>query len=133
MRTPVVRGVIAGLVVCVTSLSALPPDVQALPTGSLSVERASAAREAQVEHVLSVLSQPAAQWHLRVAGVTTADVRQALAGLDDAQLASVAQQADRVRVAGDAVLVIGISLGTILLVALAACIIYLIVRDRRSL
>jgi hypothetical protein len=104
-----------------------------MPTESRAIVSTASAREAHIDQIMQVLTRPDSQMHLRVLGITPHEVRAQLASLDDAQLTAVAERAESVHGAGDAIVVIGISLGTILIVALIAFIVYVIAKDSKKL
>ena len=82
-------------------MGAWPGGAAAMPSRSVpALQQGSLEREAQVEAILNVLSKPAAQIHLRAAGLNPAELRARLSALDDAQLACLSRQANRVKAAG---------------------------------
>ena len=91
-------------------ISVPPSNAFAFPSGSLSVSSAPGVRDAQINKVMSILSRPDAQLHLRLMRIDEKEVRSALAKLDDAQLAQVARKADTVKAAGDGALGVIIAL-----------------------
>ena len=94
-----------------TAIISVPPsNVFAFPSESLSMISADGVRDAQINKVMSVLSRPEAQLHLRLMRINDQQVRVALTKLDDAQLTQVAQKADSVKAAGDGALGIVIAL-----------------------
>ncbi len=73
----------------------------AMPTDSLAVSAAASTREAQIEKIVSVLSRPEAQIHLRAAGIRQPELRVRLSKLNDSQLTILAQRADTLKAAGE--------------------------------
>lgn len=123
LNRPVIVAVAASLLLA--SIAA--PPVYALPTESAAPVSTASVRQAQIDHIMQVLERPAAQWHLRAMGLSPEQVKTRLADLDDAQLNQIADKADAVRGAGDPVLIIGISLGTVVLVALLVLLIVVLI------
>ena len=99
-------------------LGILPSSSFAFPSESLSLAVTSSAREAQVSHILSVLSRPEAQVHLRLMGVHQDQIEKSLSKLDDSQLQRIAEKADAVKVGGDGLGIIIALLVIVLLVVL---------------
>ncbi len=91
---------VAVLAVWALILGSSPGGAVAMPTGSVAQLQSTAVREAQIAQILGVLDHPCAQWHLRLAGVTPAQMREDLATLDDTQLASIAHKAQAVKAGG---------------------------------
>ena len=104
-------------------LGGLPSNAFAFPSESLSTGGASEARQAQIDKVMSALSRPEAQLHLRLMRIDEGQVRTALAKLDEAQLAQVAQKADKVKAAGDGAL--GLLIALLVVVLLVVLIVNL--------
>ena len=104
-------------------LSVPPSNAFAFPSESLSVSDTAGARQAQIDKVMSVLSRPEAQLHLRLMRINDQQVRAALTKLDDAQLAQVARKADTVKAAGDGTL--GVLIALLVIVLLVVLIINL--------
>lgn len=96
-----------------------PERVLAMPSESSTItQTVSASRQAQIDRIVTVLSRPQAQVHLRAAGIRLADLKTRLSELDDAQLARVAQRADRVKAAGQWGIVIGLLVVVILIIVI---------------
>lgn len=112
----IVRGVTAWALV----LGLPPSGAQAMPTPPLELVQPVAHREAQIDQIMQALARPAAKIHLRAMGIRESDLRTRLARLDDAQLASVAEQAEAVKAAGVLGLVIALLVIAILIVVLIA-------------
>ena len=99
-------------------LGVRPGRAMAMPSESARSFQSDSMREAQIETIMSVLSRPEAQIHLRAHGVDPAKLRTKLARLDDSQLTSVAEKAEAVRSAGFLGLLIGLLVVLILVVVL---------------
>lgn len=93
-----------------------PGQASALPTASVVSVQTASARDTQIEKIVSALSTPRAQVHLRMAGINPAKLREKLARLDDAQLNRVAQKADAVKAGGELGLIIALLVLTILII-----------------
>ena len=102
-------------------LSVPPSNAFAFPSESLSVSDTAGARQAQIDKVMSVLSRPEAQLHLRLMRINDQQVRAALTKLDDAQLAQVARKADTVKAGGDI-------LGLVIVLLVIAILVILIMK-----
>lgn len=93
-----------------------PGRVFALPTASVASVQTASARDVQIETIVSALSAPRAQVHLRMAGISPTRLKEGLSRLDDAQLAQVARKADAVKAGGELGLIIGLLVLTILII-----------------
>ena len=103
-----------------TMLISIPPsNAFAMPSASVTAFDGASLRQAQMNKIMSELSRPEARAHLMLMGISQNELKEKLNQLDDAQLASVANKADAVKVAGDAGLGIII---TILVIAILAII-----------
>jgi hypothetical protein len=109
-------------------ISIPPTAAQAMPSASLATFNPVSSRDAQIDKIVSELSVPAAQVHLKLMGVDRAELKARLAQLDDAQLASVSQKAGAVKVAGDAGLGILI---TLLVIGILAIIFYRLANNKK--
>ncbi len=95
----------------------------AMPRGSLGLSPAvSSTRTAQIERIMTVLSKPEAQVHLRAMGIRLPELRSRLSKLDDAQLARMAQKADTVKAGGQLGLLIAALVIAILIVIFIAIV-----------
>lgn len=101
-----------------------PPNAFAMPSESVTTFDREAARQAQIEKIMSVLDRPAVKVHMAVMGLNRGEISQSLSKLDDVQLARVSDKAEQVRVAGDAA--IGIVIGLLLIVLLVVVIVKLV-------
>ncbi len=99
-------------------LGVRPGQAMAIPSESATSFQSDSVRAAQIESIMSVLSRPEAQIHLRAHGVDPRNLRERLARLDDSQLAAVSEKAEMVRSAGILGLVIGLLVVLILIVVL---------------
>ena len=106
-------------------ISVSPGRAFALPSESVSAFQAGSCREAQIEKIMSVLSRPEAQVHLRTAGIDPTGLRGQLAKLDDAQLATVAEKADAVKAGG----FLGLIIALLVIAILVVILIYLLNKD----
>ncbi|GEM_PF-1826409 len=89
----------------------------ALPTSSVASVQTASVRDVQIEAIVSALSTtPRARMHLRMVGISPAQLREKLARLDDVRLAQVAQKADAVKAGGELGLIIGLLVLTILII-----------------
>lgn len=128
------RRFVLAMAVWILCLSALPSNAAALPSESLTVVELGSMREAQMLRILQVLSHPQAKLHLLTAGIGEKDVRDALAKLDDVELAALSQKAEAVKAGGDA---LGVLAGVLAIVLLVMLIFYLmekqiIVKDKEK-
>lgn len=112
--------IVRGITLWALGLGIPPSGAQAMPTRTLDVVQPINVREAQIQQVMSAMAQPAAQLHLRAMGISPAELRTGLERLDDAQLASVANQAESVKAGGLLGLIIGLLIVAILVVVLLA-------------
>ncbi len=101
-----------------TFISIPPSNAFAFPSGSLSTVGPVSLREAQIDKVMSVLSRPEAQLHMRLMQIDESQVRDSLTKLDNAELAQVAQRADTVKAGGDGVIGLVIALLVIVLLVM---------------
>lgn len=99
-------------------LGILPSNGFAFPSESLSVGSPSL-REVHVNRILTVLSRPDAQVHLRLMGVGEDQIKGSLSKLDDSQLERIAQKADAVKAGGDG---LGIVIAILIIVLLVVLI-----------
>lgn len=106
-------------------MSASPGRALALPSESVSAWRPAIDREAQIDTIMSVMSRPDAQVHLRMAGMTPATLRDRLATLDDAQLAQVAERADVVKAGG----ILGVIIALLVIAILVLVILWMVDKD----
>jgi hypothetical protein len=114
-----------------TVLISLPPsNAFAMPSASVSAFDASSFRQAQMDKILIELSRPEARAHMMLMGIKQAELQEKLSQLDDAQLATVADKASAVKVAGDAGLGIVI---TILVIVILVIIIQKLNHNKRIL
>lgn len=96
----------------------LPPSkALAMPSASVSTFNV-AARQAQIDQIMSVLSRPEARAHLVLMGIRQEDLKARLSQLDDRQLAMVADKADAVKAGGDALGIVVVVLVIAILVVL---------------
>lgn len=107
-------------------LGACPTGAWAFPSASSPVFQGTGEREAMVESILSVLSRPQAQIHLRMAGIRPSELKDQLLQLDDAQLADVAARAETIKAGGDA---LGIVIVLLVIAILFVILIYLLDKD----
>lgn len=98
-----------------------PGQALAIPSGPAVSFQADAERAAQIEAIMSVLSRPEAQIHLRAHGLNPGEVREKLARLDDSQLAAVAEKAEFVRSAG----ILGVIIALLVIAILVVILIFL--------
>lgn len=108
--------VIGAMALWVLVMGVSPGRAFALPTSSVASVQTASARDVQIETIVSVLSAPRAQVHLRMAGISPTRLKEGLSRLDDAQLAQVAQKADAVKAGGELGLIIGLLVLTILII-----------------
>ena len=115
------RKFVSVLVLWMTILSVAPLNVFAFPSQSLSVSQPASLRDAEISRIMSVLSRPEAEIHLRMMGISQAQVKDALAKLDDAQLAQVADKTNTIKAGGD-------GLGIVIALLVIVLIVVLIVK-----
>lgn len=96
------RKFVLTLAVWMALLSIPPSNALAMPSVSVSTVDGAAMRQTQMNGILLQMSRPEARAHMMMMGISSGELKAKLAGLDDAQLAYVAQKADAVKVAGDA-------------------------------
>ncbi|MBI3333248.1 MAG: PA2779 family protein [Candidatus Omnitrophica bacterium] len=97
----------------------------AMPTGSLVALQTASDRDARIEKIMGILSRPAAQIHLRAAGISQAQLREGLSKLDDDQLAAVARRAEVVKAGGE----LGIIIALLVVAILVIIVIQLLDKD----
>ena len=114
------------LVLWMAILSMAPSNAFAFPSQSLSVLEPASLRDAQINQIMSVLSRPEAQLHLRMMGMNQTQVKDALAKLDDAQLAQVADKANAVKAVGD-----GLGIVIVILVIVLLFVVIVKLMDKR--
>ena len=103
-------------------LIGIPPSgAYAMPSESIAAFTVPSVREAQMDHILSVLSRPEARAHLMMMGITEKELKEKLLRLDDQQLALVSDKADQVNAGGSA-------LGLVIVLLVIAVLIILIVK-----
>lgn len=103
-----------------TMLISMPPsNASAMPSSSVAAFDNAAARQAQMNHIMTEFARPEARAHLMLMGISRNDLKEKLNSLDDVQLAYVSDKADAVKAAGDAGLGIII---TILVIAILTII-----------
>ena len=102
-------------------LSVPPSNAFAMPSDSVAGFNAAAARQAEIEKIMAVLSRPEARAHLVLMGVKPNELRDRLGRLDDEQLASVASRAEEVKVGGDA-------LGVVVALLVIAILVVLLIK-----
>ena len=113
------RHFVFALAVWAAAISIGPSNAFAFPSNSLSVSAPASLRDAQISQIMTALSGPQAQLHLRLSGIDNKDLRQALSKMDDAQLSQVARRADNVKAGGDGVgFVIAILIVVLLIVVI---------------
>ncbi len=112
------RKLVLTLALWTTFVSLPPSNALAMPSASVSVFDAASLRQTQMDKIMSELSQPEARVHLMLMGISQNELKEKLAQLDDAQLASVAKKAGAVKVAGNAGLGIIITLLVIAILAI---------------
>ncbi len=96
-----------------TMMISIPPsNAFAMQSASVSAFDGVSLRQVQMGNILSQLSRPEARAHMMLMGINQAQLKEKLAQLDDAQLASVSKKADAIKVAGDS----GLGLIIVLLV-----------------
>jgi hypothetical protein len=116
------RKFVLSLALLTVLISVPPTEVHAMPTASVTSFNAAALRPTQINSIMTELSRPEAQAHLMLMGVSQNELRDKLEQLDDAQLTSVAAQADAVKAAGDG------GLGLIIAILVIAILIVVFVR-----
>ena len=99
-------------------LSVPAPNAFAMPSPSLSLMAPASVRDAQIAKIMTVLSAPQAQMHLRLSGINPNDLQGSLSKLGDAQLSQIADRADSVKAGGDGLGIIIAILVVVLLVVL---------------
>jgi hypothetical protein len=96
-----------------TILISIPPsNAFAMQSASVSTFDAVSLRQVQMSNIMAQLSRPEARAHMMLMGMNQNQLKEKLAQLDDAQLASVSKKADAIKVAGDG----GLGLIVVLLV-----------------
>ncbi len=104
------RKFVLALALWTTFVSLPPSNAFAMPSASVSAFDGASLRQAQMNSILSQMSRPEARAHMMLMGVNQNELKEKLTQLDDAQLDSVAQKAQAIKVAGDAGLGIIITL-----------------------
>ena len=104
------RKIVLALALWTTFVSLPPSNAFAMPSASVSAFDGASLRQAQMNSILSQMSRPEARAHMMLMGVNQNELKEKLTQLDDAQLDSVAQKAQAIKVAGDAGLGIIITL-----------------------
>ncbi len=122
------RNLVLTLALWAILISIPPSNAFAMPSASVSAFDLGSLRQAQMNNIMSELSRPEARAHLMLMGISQKELKEKLAQLDDAQLASVAKKANAVKVAGDAGLGIII---TLLVIAILAIIFVRLANNRR--
>ena len=124
---------VGGLALWALVLGSVPGGAIAMPTASVAQLQPMAIREAQIASIMQVMHHPQAQLQLRLAGISPTQVREGLAKLDDAQLASVARRAEAVKAGGE---LVGLIIALLVVAILVVILITLLhkdidVKDRR--
>lgn len=105
------------------SVISLPPTgVWAMPSDSIAISQSASARTYMINQVMTVLSRPEAQVHLRMMGMNSTQVQDSLSKLNDSELASVASKAEAVKAGGDG---LGLVIALLIIVVLVMLIVNL--------
>ena len=116
------RNFVSMLALWMTIISAVPSNAFAFPSQSLSALQPASLRDVQISRIMDVLSRPEAQVRLHMMGIDPKKAKNAVSGLDDAQLAQLAGRAEAVQAGGDG---LGLVIGILVVVLLVVLIINL--------